>query len=505
LKHHGHYCQKLFVARDVNHWCSRIRSALLLMPNLLQLEAPWMNADLLESVLQLQHLEHLAVPRMQGSHPDEHSFSLLSFTGSNKITYLDLSDSHIAHDQVLVQIIRACPKIQVLALASNRCLTDAALREWCEGISGKDESMMETTNNSNNSNNNHLNHRPLSLLPSDKSTCLTSINFSNCNRIRTEGFEALFRHSHQLQDLNLMSTAVGDKALELLAENNARLRSLVVNCCAAISAHGLSRILQTSQHLESVAFLFCSRVSAKVFFQTPLWACVRLKELRFSLNKQHLTWIEHGLNPVENEKMAALVALLFGGGGRNGGGSEGEGEGEGEGAENDGNNADEIHEPLFQYFVNGIDKENAGNISSNAPADESTLEETMLDPEVSSSRPLTIQDYRQRLVVSQFYRQIERLTELKLLDMRDLHLPFRIESGLWRLARMARLERLEISGLEAPLGPQEIGWLVGDGVVKQKKQQLPLPMLQQLVFKSGHGMSAMGREVVSRCRPGLVL
>ncbi|KAG0335220.1 hypothetical protein BG004_000084, partial [Podila humilis] len=201
------------------------------MPNLVELEALWMNADLLESVIQLQNLERLSAPRMQGSHPDDQSYFLPSFTGSSKITHLNLSDSHLVHDQVLVQIVRACPKIQVLALSGNRCLTDVGLVEWCLGGT-KEQSETVATNDIVSSSQDSS--TPL-LLPRHKpaseigfSTSLTSINFSNCDKIESVGFEALFGNSHQLQDLNLMSTKVGDRALDILATNNNGLRSLIL-------------------------------------------------------------------------------------------------------------------------------------------------------------------------------------------------------------------------------------------------------------------------------------
>ncbi|KAF9320168.1 hypothetical protein BG003_006977 [Podila horticola] len=501
LKKHGHYSQKLFAARDVNHWCSRIRAALLNMPNLVQLDALWMNADLLESVIELQHLERLSAPRMQGSHPDDHSYFLPSFTGSSKITHLDMSDSHLVHDKVLVQITRACPQIEVLALSGNSCLTHAGLIEWCNG----DLYLSDPSSSTSLSQDSLLTQpkRPLF------TTSLTSINFSNCNKIETEGFEALFQHSHRLQDLNLMSTKVGDTALEILADNNKHLRSLVLTCCAAISAQGLSRILRTSRELESVSFMYCSRVSAMVFFQLPLWTCTQLRELRFSLNKRHLDWVENGLSAAESASMVAMAQLLDSGNNINNNNATG----------NDTTGQDtsiigdihvmdllaeegsEFHEPLFQHFVEGID------IPISSPSDDDTSRKStdsthppLLSSLVTLAPPTTIQQYRQRMILAQLYRQIERLTHLRVLDMRDLHLPLDLDSGLWRLGNLRQLEMLEWTGLQAPLREQEVAWLTSG-----ESDEKTLPVLRQLLIKDGHGMSTVERAVLQAGRPELDL
>ncbi|KAG0030090.1 hypothetical protein BGZ81_003087 [Podila clonocystis] len=470
LMKHGHYSQKLFAARDVNHWCSRIRAALLNMPNLVQLDALWMNADLLESVIELQHLERLSAPRMQGSHPDDHSYFLPSFTGSSKITHLDMSDSHLVHDKVLVQITRACPQIQVLALSGNSCLTHAGLIEWCGGLHLPEPSLSSAQD--------YILQPKLPLF----TTSLTSINFSNCNKIETEGFEALFQHSHQLQDLNLMSTKVGDTALEILADNNKHLRSLVLTCCAAISAQGLSRILRTSRELESVSFMYCSRVSAMVFFQLPLWTCTQLRELRFSLNKRHLDWVENGLSAAESASMVAMAQLLDG--------NNTTGNDSGQNAATGGDihvmdllaeEGSEFYEPLFQHFVEGIE------IPLSSPSDDDTSRKSTdstrspLSSPMTPVPPTTIQLYRQRMIVAQLYRQIERLTLLRVLDMRDLHLPLDLDSGLWRLE-------------------QEVAWLTS-GEADEK----PLPGLRQLLIKGGYGMSTAERVVLQAGRPELDL
>ncbi|KAG0034716.1 hypothetical protein BGZ82_005630 [Podila clonocystis] len=490
LKKHGHYSQKLFAARDVNHWCSRIRTALLNMPNLVQLDALWMNADLLESVIELQHLERLSAPRMQGSHPDDHSYFLPSFTGSSKITHLDMSDSHLVHDKVLVQITRACPQIEVLALSGNSCLTHAGLIEWCGGLHLPDPS-------SSSSAQEYLLQPKLPLF----TTSLTSINFSNCNKIETEGFEALFQHSHQLQDLNLMSTKVGDTALEILADNNKHLRSLVLTCCAAISAQGLSRILRTSRELESVSFMYCSRVSAMVFFQLPLWTCTQLRELRLSLNKRHLDWVENGLSAAESASMVAMAQLL------DGNNTTGNGSGQDTSTAGDihvmdllAEEGSEFYEPLFQNFVEGIE------IPLSSPSDDDTSRKSTdstrspLSSPVTPIPPPTIQLYRQRMIVAQLYRQIERLTLLRVLDMRDLHLPLDLDSGLWRLGSLRQLEMLEWTGLQAPLREQEVAWLTS-GEADEK----PLPVLRQLLIKGGYGMSTVERVVLQAGRPELDL
>ncbi|KAG0098143.1 hypothetical protein BGZ93_000977 [Podila epicladia] len=498
LKKHGHYSQKLFAARDVNHWCSRIRAALLNMPNLVQLDALWMNADLLESVIQLQHLERLSVPRMQGSHPDDHSYFLPSFTGSSKITHLDMSDSHLVHDKVLVQITGACPQIEFLALSGNHCLTHAGLIEWCNGdLHLADPSSLSSLSSTGQD--------PLVTQPKRPlfTTSLTSINFSNCNKIETEGFEALFQHSHHLQNLNLMSTKVGDTALEILADNNKHLRSLILTCCAAISAQGLSRILRTSRELESVSFMYCSRVSAMVFFQLPLWTCTQLRELRFSLNKRHLDWVENGLSAVESASMVAMAQLLDNGSNNNNNninnanttGSDANGQdaasvGDIHVMDLLAEEGSEFHEPLFQHFVEGIeipvssssDDEDGGDDENSPRKSTDSTRLSLLSSPVTPAPPATVQQYRQRMILTQLYRQIERLTHLRVLDMRDLHLPLDLDSGLWRLGSLRQLEMLEWTGLQAPLREQEVAWLISG------QDERPLPALRQLLIKGGCGV-----------------
>ncbi|KAF9384432.1 hypothetical protein CPB97_005682 [Podila verticillata] len=509
LKKHGHYSQKLFAARDVNHWCSRIRAALLNMPNLVQLDALWMNADLLESVIQLQHLERLSAPRMQGSHPDDHSYFLPSFTGSSKITHLDMSDSHLVHDKVLVQITRACPKIEVLALSGNSCLTHAGLIEWCNGnlhLSEPDSSSAQDP---------FLAQPNLSLF----TTSLTSINFSNCNKIETEGFEALFQHSHQLQDLNLMSTKVGDTALEILADNNKHLRSLVLTCCAAISAQGLSRILRTSRALESVSFMYCSRVSAMVFFQLPLWTCTQLRELRFSLNKRHLDWVENGLSAAESASMVAMAQLLDSGNNNNNNNAAGDAStvttttqdttGDIHMMDLLADEGSEFHEPLFQHFVEGfeipVSPSDDENDNETCRKSTDSTRSPLLSSPVTSTPPTTIQQYRQHMILAQLYRQIERLTQLRVLDMRDLHLPLDLDSGLWRLGSLSQLEMLEWTGLQAPLREQEVAWLTSSSGGSSSEEEKPLPVLRQLLIKGGCGMSSVERAALQAGRPELDL
>ncbi|KAG0356848.1 hypothetical protein BG005_004215 [Podila minutissima] len=517
LKKHGHHSQRLFAARDVNHWCSRIRAALLNMPNLVQLDALWMNADLLESVIQLQHLERLSAPRMQGSHPDDHSYFLPSFTGSSKITHLDMSDSHLVHDKVLVQITRACPQIQFLALSGNHCLTHAGLIEWCNG----DLHLADPSSSSSPSSSTSDAQDPLITQPKLPlfTTSLTSINFSNCNKIETEGFEALFQHSHQLQDLNLMSTKVGDTALEILADNNKHLRSLVLTCCAAISAQGLSRILRTSRELESVSFMYCSRVSAMVFFQLPLWTCTRLRELRFSLNNRHLDWVENGLSAAESASMVAMAQLLDNGNNNinnNNNNNTTGSDANGQDAATVGDihvtdlfavEGSEFHEPLFQHFIEGIeipasspsDDDDDGDDKYSPRKSTDSTRSPLLSSPVTPAPPTTIQQYRQRMILSQLYRQIERLTHLHVLDMRDLHLPLDLDSGLWRLGSLRQLEMLEWTGLQAPLREQEVAWLTSG------QDERPLPALHQLLIKGGYGMSSAERAVLQAGRPDLDL
>ncbi|KAF9577265.1 hypothetical protein BGW38_007644, partial [Lunasporangiospora selenospora] len=102
-------------------------------PNLIDLEATWISADLLESVVQLKRLERLSIPRLQGYHDYSHFFSP-SFRGSSRITHLNMADTDILTDETLYQITRACPYIQVLIVSGNRCLTEEGLLRWCDHL-----------------------------------------------------------------------------------------------------------------------------------------------------------------------------------------------------------------------------------------------------------------------------------------------------------------------------------------------------------------------------------
>ncbi|KAF9577421.1 hypothetical protein BGW38_007374 [Lunasporangiospora selenospora] len=156
----------------------------------------------------------------------------------------------------------------------------------------------------------------------------------------------------------------------------------------------------------------------------------------------------------------------------------------------------------------------------------------------STPRPTsaTVQMYRQQLVLSQIYRQIERLRKLEVLDLRDLNMPMNLHSGLWRLGRLERLRILELSGLDAPWGSAEVEWLTGmgkggwegagghgrlsldgsdlsdsgdcgtdhlQGGIRRKKG--PLLGLKQLGFKKGHGLPSKWTLELQRLRPEIDL
>ncbi|KAF9192783.1 hypothetical protein BGZ51_004768 [Haplosporangium sp. Z 767] len=458
-----------------------------------------MSADLLESLACLQKLERLSISRLQGSQPEDNPYFEPSFQGSRRIKELDMAYSPQMTDTALVSITRACPQIQVLTVSGNVCLTHESLIRWCDGLTSSPPSSSSSSSSSS------LLSLPMSLEMGDLAmTELTTINFTNCVRILSVGFQTLFERSRNLQDVNLMSTRVEDEALQVLARQNQGLRSIVLNCCAYISDQGLQGILRSCHQLESVSFLYCNRITIQVFFQT-LWKCLGLKELHFSLNARHKDLIENGLGQSAVQE------------------------------QEDGLSQDHtldpasfvqqppFYEPQLEYMifggsdVNDQDQTSSSNAAlyntSNVQSDALGINGHM---DAASSSASSVQEYRQRLILAQIYRQIERMGQLQTLDMRDIHLPLDLASGLWRLGCLDQLQVLEWTGLVKPLGLHEIDWFAGNlssirselglnlessSVVKR----YPLPSLTTLVLKGGFSLSRTLRKRLKSCRPRLKL
>ncbi|KAG0054099.1 hypothetical protein BGZ83_011983 [Gryganskiella cystojenkinii] len=523
------------------HWCSRLVMALRLTPNLLELEASWMIADLLEAAVHLKKLERLSIPRLQGSHSEDNCYFRPSFQGSKNLRYLNMTDTHLMTDEALFQINKACPNIQVLAVSGNTSLTHDGLIQWCDALDSAAESTSSSLSNEEKE------FKPIVVTAGTLSTSaafttfttlnsvksiqgwteLTTIDFTNCNRIQSEGFEALFQHSRHLQDVNLMSTRVQDKALFYLADQNPNLRSVVLNCCAHMSDVGLRKLLTTCVALESVSFLYCHRVSVSVFFH-QLWKCLNLKELNFSLSTLHKVLIEFGLGTHGNNingnnnssssssntmGLAAVINNM-----------------ESLITESILPTASEFFEPHLELQIFGEpDLETMDGLPPYAVSESSSAPSMTTSPttQAHSSGPpspgvSSVQEYRQQLILEQLYRQIERLSSLEALCMRDLHLPLTLARGLWRLGRLDRLKSLEWSGLEVPLGAPEVEWLAGgpagqsvfkggegrnsgqtQEIIDEDVTTLPLRSLKQLVIKGGYGMSTAQALVIQEQRPQL--
>ncbi|KAF9290837.1 hypothetical protein BGZ68_005909 [Mortierella alpina] len=513
LLRHGHFCQKLTAVRDVNHWCPRIVVALGHMPNLLDLEATWMNTDLLQALIHLQKLERLWIPRLQGSQSEDNPYFEPSFQGSKRIKELNMADTSLMTDASLVSITKTCPNIEVLTVSGDRCLTHEGLIRWCEQLSLQSSTCGRTPDSIPGT------------LDSQRTamTALTTVNFANCNRIQSGGFQALFERSHHLQHVNVMSTPIEDEALRVLAKQNADLRSVILNCCPRISDQGLQNLLTTSRQLESVSFLYCHRISAQVFFQT-LWKCLGLKELQFSLNAEHKALIQNGLPmPAGSQQDSSqqelqdlqgsgttgtLIPLLA--------------------------SSPRFHEPLLEYAIFGGPEEdeeeggdNESRVAGSGGAGAVIEDMAGTDPYVDAAGTCSgsVQEYRQRLISSQMFRQIERLTSLQTLDMRDINLPLDLRSGLARLGRLEQLQVLELTGLNKPLGSAEIDWLIGTSGTAARPTEHPpsyvdqsaaktspmeekhpsLPSLKTLVFKGGYSLSTEMRSKLKFARPSLDL
>ncbi|KAF9348234.1 hypothetical protein BGX26_000329 [Mortierella sp. AD094] len=509
----GQFCQKLIAAREVNHWCRRIVSILRCMPNLIDLEATWMNVDLLESLAYLQNLEKLTISRLQGSHSEDNTYFEPTFEGSKWIRELSMTDSSQMTDKALVSITRTCPRIQVLIVSGNRCLTQDGLIEWCQQLT------LKATNSSSLSTFDSLTLGTNPHLPATM-TELTTINFKNCGRIGSAGFKALFERSRHLEHVNLMSTWVEDDALQVLAAQNKGLQTIDLNCCAAISDRGLKNLLRTCTKLRTVSFLSCNRITAQVFFQ-GLWRCLELEELKFSLARWHVNLIENGPSGTPVQQHSDNVNS-----------SVGQDDGQGEPQESPqeplialtNNGQPTFYEPQLEFMIFGgpelenTDDDNPSDISNsnNNNGDASVASSTNTTPTSNSDsaeNPLlahaasstTLQEYRQRLILAQVYRQIERLTFLQTLDIRDLRLPLDLASGLGRLGGLEQLKTLEFTGLEWPMGEPEVNWLVGPGLEQDSHSSRvqPLPSLRQLAFKKGHGIPKEYLHKLKEYRPHL--
>ncbi|GJJ72853.1 hypothetical protein EMPS_05211 [Entomortierella parvispora] len=488
----GIYCQRLTVARSFTHLCPQLVAALEYTPNLLELEASWNISDLLEAAIHLQKLERLSVPRLQGSHPEDNRYFQPSFQGSKNLRYLDMTETHLMTDEALFQITKTSPHIQVLTVSGNRSLTHRGLVRWCEAL---DISYSKESEDKGDS----LRSLP-SLTVDHQWTELTIVNFSNCNQIESVGFEALFEHSRHLQDVNLMSTRVEDRALTFLADNNPDLHTVVLNCCAHMSDSGLRHLLTTCASLTSVSFLYCHRVTAAVFFHR-LWKCLKLKELQFSLNSLHQILIEFGMTNTISEPLLGGVGAMA--------------------TQSVLPTAAGFFDPHLEYQILGAPMQ--------LPAPEA-IDETDLDTmdgltsfsgTSSTSQPHgnippspdvhSAQEYRRQLILKQIYSQIERLSDLESLHMRDLRLPLTLSTGLWRLGQLDRLRTLEWTGLEKPLRKPEIDWLSGlqsqnmDGTTHEETvaTSMPMKMLERLMIKGGYGMSVSQAQEIQTYRPAL--
>ncbi|KAG0204169.1 hypothetical protein BGX28_003784 [Mortierella sp. GBA30] len=495
------------------------------MPNLLDLEATWMNADLLEALIHLQKLERLSIARLQGSQPEGNPYFEPSFQGSKRIKELNMADSSQMTDSALVSITKTCPQIQVLTVSGNRCLTHEGLIRWCQQLSSTARHPPLSSQASPPYYYYSLNNPSLSIPKAlqtkhEGMTELTTINFANCNRIQSEGFQALFECSHHLKHVNLMSTRVEDEALRVLSTRNLGLQSIILNCCAAISDQGLQMLLKFSRNLDSVSFLYCHRITVRVFFQT-LWRCLGLKELRFSLNARHKDLIENGLElngdpgqEQEDQGLSAASSVIAP------------------------SSKKLFHEAQLEFLIFGkpeaddIELSHAGaNVVNSRGNGDDALALTDPHMDAAGMSSTSVQEYRQRLILAQIYRQIERLVCLQTLDMRDIHLPLDLDSGLARLGRLERLQVLELTGLDKPLGPAEVDWLVGvcdessayvsDKEVGQQHQtevevvqdvtkaceldnkHRHFHSLDTLVFKGGYSLSTPQLEKLRTSRPRL--
>ncbi|KAK3804523.1 MAG: hypothetical protein J3Q66DRAFT_442889, partial [Benniella sp.] len=311
VSRNGHLCRKLTASREVNHWCPWIIAMLRNMPNLIELDTTWMNADILEPLAYLQKLERLSISRLQGSMSDDNEYFVPSFKGSSKLKELNMAYSSQMTDSAFVSITRTCRQIEVLNVEGDCRLTHEGLIAWCDQLAA--DAAAAEGENDHDDDATALTGQRRSMgagvgvggtlrfetgVGQVGMTHLTTVRFANCNRIQTDGFQVLFERSRHLQNVDLMATRIGDEALHTLSTRNAGLHTLNLNCCPNISDQGLQSVLRTSRQLRVVSFLGCNRITVRVFFQS-VWKCLDLQVLRFSLNARHADLISHGVAVVQ--------------------------------------------------------------------------------------------------------------------------------------------------------------------------------------------------------------
>ncbi|KAF9348361.1 hypothetical protein BGX34_002524 [Mortierella sp. NVP85] len=490
------------------------------MPNLIELDTTWMNADILEPLAYLQKLERLSISRLQGSMSDDNEYFVPSFKGSSKIKELNMAYSSQMTDSAFVSITRTCRQIEVLNVEGDCRLTHEGLIAWCDQLAAEAAAAAAEGENDHNHDDDVTavtgQRRSMGAgalrfetgVGQVGMTHLTTICFANCNRIQTDGFQTLFERSRHLQNVDLMATRIGDEALHTLSTRNAGLHTLNLNCCPNISDQGLQSVLRTSRQLRVVSFLYCNRITVRVFFQN-VWKCLDLQVLRFSLNARHADLISHGVTAVQGTNSQDTTTTATATAATT--------------TEQDVSNY--FYEPQFEYMVFGKpDPEDDPQQHINSGILDISLSETPQSrhQDENAGSPLgtaapsqwaSVQEYRQYQIVSQVYRQIERLKQLQTLDIRNIHLPLDIASGFHRLGHLKELQVLMLTGLERPLGELEIAWLTNtihqegmqlpddDTDVEPLSKEVPLPQLRELVFKNCQGLSMDLLKQLKNYRP----
>jgi hypothetical protein len=336
------------------------------MPYLKELEAPWASSEISLSLPNLTYLERLDISHVQ--HLSYSNYLKQAFEILNSLVHLNVSDSDLS-DETILCLVKSNPQLNYLNLSGNKSLSDIGLKHLAT-------------------------HCQLNL---------QTIILSNCRNISGDGFQVLFMDCNQLKHVNVMATRIDDKDLLALTNSSKEnLQHLNVNCCHFISDFGLQYVLTNCKELIFVSFIFCSRITNAVFFH-PLWVCVKLQYLRFSLNYRL------------------------------------------------------IDPPINSTFLES---------DKNSPSSFITTTTTATTPTTTTTTTTTYDFFNSQIndlqlrVVSQIYNQLERLEFLQTLNIEDINLPLSISTGLRRLSSLNHLESLVAKGLTSQFGRPEEDWII---------------------------------------------
>ncbi|KAF9922349.1 hypothetical protein FBU30_007566 [Linnemannia zychae] len=108
---------------------------------------------------------------------------------------------------------------------------------------------------------------------------LINLNLESCKTIASEALLSVLRFCTGLERLNLCGTWINDAALDVIASNSRRLKSLNLGWCAQITDMGLLRVLTQCRHLIFLDISTHGVLTASIFRPDQVWACSQLETL----------------------------------------------------------------------------------------------------------------------------------------------------------------------------------------------------------------------------------